>query len=47
MPKLEPIFEMSNINLKGKLVQIINFSGADDRKTQLKLKISFAVFLFF
>ena len=40
MPKLEPIFEMSNIDLKGKLVQIINFSGADDRKTQLKLKIS-------
>ena len=39
-PNLDSIFEISNVDLKGKLVQIIDFSGANDNKSQLKMKIS-------
>ena len=40
LPKLEPIFEISGVDLKGKLVQVLDFSGTKDKKSQLKMKIS-------
>ena len=33
--KLEPIFEISGVDLKGKLVQVLNFSETKDKKCQL------------
>ena len=38
-PNLDSIFDISSVDLKGKLVQIIDISG-DDRKSQVKMKIS-------
>ena len=39
-PNLDSIFDISSVDLKGKLVQIIDISGANDKKSQLKMKIS-------
>ena len=39
-PRLEPIFELRGVNLESKLVQVINFSGTENKKEALRLRIS-------
>ena len=39
-PRLEPIFELRGVNLESKLVQVINFSGTENKKETLRLRIS-------